>query len=63
MKKVIYGVYTKNDEVICIGTSKECAECLNMSIDSFYSQVTNFRKGIVKGRKHKYYKLFVEEAG
>lgn len=43
-----YTVYLrKNDEVVAVGTSNECAKQLRLTIDSFYSLVSRYRRGII----------------
>ena len=44
-----YTVYnTKTDELIILdGTSKECAEAMGISVESFYSYLSLSRKGVV----------------
>lgn len=49
-----YSVYLRRtDELICAGTSAECAAALGRSVDSFYCMVSRVRKG--KNRKYEVY--------
>ena len=46
-----YAVYlNKTDELLCFGTSRECAEYLGMTLDSFYCMVSRVKSG--KNRKY-----------
>ena len=52
--KHYYAIYLrKTDELVCCGTSEECAAAMNRSVDSFYSMVSRVRKGT--NRKYEVY--------
>ena len=39
-----YTVYGKDDAVIACGTSRECAEQLDLTLPSFYSTISRYKK-------------------
>ena len=46
MKRKYYTVYlNKTDEIIAVGDSAQCAKRLHTTVGSFYSTVTNCKKG------------------
>ena len=45
-----------DDSIVAVGSAIECAKILGISVQSFYSYVTNCRKGIMKK-----YEIDVEE--
>ena len=52
--KNYYAVYLKKtDELICSGTSEECAAAMGRSVASFYSMVSRVRNG--KNQKYEVY--------
>lgn len=46
-----YAIYDKFENLLMIGTSKECADYLGITIESFYCRVSRLRLGKVNGRK------------
>lgn len=48
----------KDDEILAVGTARECSEKMGIKLSSFYSEVTRTRSG-----QHKYYKILVENLG
>ncbi len=55
-KKNYYTIYLKaTDEIVCSGTSEECAKALNKSINCFYSLISKNRL-----HKHKKYAIYSE---
>lgn len=45
-----YAVYDKENNIVFIGTSIQCAKYLGLRINSFYSRVSNLKRGKVNGR-------------
>lgn len=45
-----YAVYDKHEKLLMIGTAKECAEYLGLTIESFYCRVSKLRTGKVNGK-------------
>lgn len=45
-----YAVYDKEDNLLMIGTARECTEYLGLTIDSFYCRVSKLRTGKANGR-------------
>lgn len=41
-----YTVYDRNDEIIAFGSAHECAKTLGMTLQSFYTYVTNPKKRV-----------------
>lgn len=44
-----YAVYDTDETCVFVGTSKECAEFMGVTIASFYSNVTRTKQGKLKG--------------
>ena len=44
-----YAVYDVEDACVFVGSSKECAEFMNLTIASFYSNVTRTKQRTNKG--------------
>lgn len=40
-----YTVYDNNDQIVAFGDAKACAQKLNVTLESFYSFVSNTRSG------------------
>lgn len=49
---MIYAIYNKQDECVCVGNASECCEFLDVSLHHFYSKL------ISKGnKKYRVFKL------
>ena len=46
--KSIYAVYSKNDELICVGNIKECCHCLGVAESTFYVTMYKDKNGMRK---------------
>jgi len=51
----LYAVYNKNDEIVCVGSSKECSNFLGVTIDSFYTYVSKILSERITNRKYMIY--------
>ena len=51
----LYAIYNKQDEIVCVGSSKECSKFLEVTIDSFYTYVSKIIKEKLKNRKYMIY--------
>lgn len=58
MKKT-YAIYNHNDELIFVGTCKECAEFLGHKVPTFRSMASKHNRGLVK--KERNYKIYTLE--
>lgn len=45
-----YAVYDKEENLLMIGTAKECAKYLELTMESFYCRVSRLRCGKVNGK-------------
>ena len=53
----IYAIYNKNDEIVCVGSSKECSNFLGVTIDSFYTYVSKILAKRITDRKYMIYRV------
>lgn len=51
-RKVVneYALYDKHDNLLFTGNSTECSKFLNITVPSFYSRISNLRKGKWNGK-------------
>jgi len=51
----LYAIYNKNEEIVCVGSSKECSNFLEVTIDSFYTYVSKILAKRITNRKYMIY--------
>lgn len=57
-----YALYNRDDELVFVGTSKECAKFLGHGISTFRSMASKHNRGVVKkGYKYSIYTLKEEK--
>lgn len=62
MERVVYGIYNNDDEVLFIGTARECAKYLKCNKSYIGCLVKNTKNGKITGKRsgYKVYRLFKE---
>jgi hypothetical protein len=53
-----FAIYNNSDEILTIGTAKECAEYLGITLDSFWSHRTRQNEFKIKGKTRQGYKNY-----
>lgn len=54
---VEYAIYKNKEDLVFVGTSKECSKFLNCSEESFRCRYSRFTIGRTKNPKYKIYKI------
>ena len=58
-----YAVYNQDDELVAVGTSKECCEFMGITMQGFRQKLHRRVAGKLKGRQLKYYDIYEIEKG
>lgn len=53
----LFAIYNNDEELVCVGTSKQCAKFLETSVNCVYSIISRTKSGVLKGNSYLIYEV------